>query len=121
MNFELIHSTEELEKRFALIEDKPIIKPAHVFIFYWYKGSFRNVIQDFAPNRNLPRDRRLESLYRQKENYCGLSREEIFSAFRNRFDLVQGWYLANLKSREYFYFQNLNQLDEKLRELGQQE
>ncbi|NWF61925.1 MAG: hypothetical protein HXY43_22400 [Fischerella sp.] len=117
MDFEIITSGEELEKAFG--ENKPNVKPPHVVIFYWYDGSFRNVIRDFAPNHNLKRNTKLESQFRQQENYCGLTRQEIFAAFTERFELLQGWYMADLKNREYFFFKESKLLDQKLKELSE--
>jgi hypothetical protein len=117
MEFQFIKSKEELDKVLAL--EAPVIAPPHVVIYYWYEGSFRKVIRHFAPNKNISHSKlkRLQELYQPKDDYCGLTQQDVFAAFRERFNEQQGWYVADLKNREYFFFTDYQELKNKLKEL----
>jgi hypothetical protein len=115
MEFQLIKSAQELDSL-----ETPIIKPPHVVIFYWYDGKFRNVIRHFAPNQNISHNqlKKLEQLYQPQDDYCGLTKEEVFSVFLEKFNGQQGWYVADLKNREYFFFLEHDQMKLKLKQLA---
>ncbi|TBR60424.1 hypothetical protein B4U84_06040 [Westiellopsis prolifica IICB1] len=115
MEFQLIKSAQELDE-----SEAPIIKPPHVVIFYWYDGKFRNVIRHFAPNQNLRHNqvKKLQELYQPQDDYCGLTKEQVFSVFLEKFNGQQGWYLADLKAKQYFFFSEHEQFKNKLTELS---
>ena len=68
-----------------------------------------------AKNEDIEREQaKIDSI----EKHYGLTRDEVFSALLELFGGEQGFYVADLKNRKYFYRKNYDDLEPLLTELG---
>ncbi|KOP22694.1 hypothetical protein AMR41_29950 [Hapalosiphon sp. MRB220] len=115
--YQLIKSSEELQK---IPTRKSYTRPFHI-VTYWRKDNdflIEKTTLTLGKSLKQSEIEAAKSIHNSVEEYFGLTRKEIFSVLLELYGGQNGYYVVDLKNRQYFYFKNYEDMKVKLEELG---
>ncbi|MDR9896660.1 hypothetical protein G7B40_019125 [Aetokthonos hydrillicola Thurmond2011] len=112
--YQIIKSLNELPVR------KIYARPMHIRT-YWRKDNDFFVEKIILTVGKALKESEIEdakSRHNNIEEYFGLTQKELFSVLIELYGGQQGYYVVDLKNRQYFHCKNYEDMEVKLEELG---
>ncbi|WP_315790076.1 hypothetical protein [Fischerella sp. JS2] len=115
--YQIINSSEELKK---IPTRKSYTRPLHI-VTYWRKDNDFLIEKTTLTLGKSLKQSEIEAaklIHDSVEKHFGLTRKEVFSILLELYGGQQGYYIVDLKNRQYFYCKNYEDMIVKLEELG---
>jgi hypothetical protein len=115
--YQIINSSEELKR---IPTRQSYTRPLHI-VTYWRKDNDFLIEKTTLTLGKSLKQSEIEAaklIHDAVEEHFGLTRKEVFSVLLELYGGQQGYYVVDLKNRQYFYCQNYEDMIVKLEELG---